>query len=115
MGYNSVIFICNDAMGEIDRDPEGWWKKTKHELMSGSCTRGWPKEYGFGSHVNGFYAVWNQHADMTGIIIVGQNMVEVVHNRYGSVGFHKAEGQAFLAKEWLIGLGYHALRVRRRL
>ena len=76
MGHNSVLFITNDAMGEIDKDPAGWWDKAKGELQS--AMDGEPREFGFGNHLNGFSAVWNQHADVGGIIAVGGNTATVL-------------------------------------
>jgi len=107
VGFNSLVFMCNDAIGTIDRDPKGWWKRTWESLSSGSCARGWTKEYGHGNHANGFRAVWNQHADVTGIIIVGQNMAQVAFQQYGNVHFHQPEGQVYLLRMWADSLGYH--------
>jgi len=28
MGYNSLVMILNDAMGEIDERPAEWWRET---------------------------------------------------------------------------------------
>lgn len=105
MGYNSVIFLCNDAVGQIDKDPEEWWKKTWHHLNESDCTRGWTSEYGFGSHANGYRAVWNSHADNTAIIIAGQNMALVAHQARRT-NFHEPEGQVALLREWAASLGY---------
>lgn len=106
MGYNSVIFLCNDSIGEIKKGPEEWWETTWHHLNEPDCAAGWTSEYGFGNHLNGFRAVWNAHADQTAVIIVGQNMAQVAYQRYGGVGFHEAEGQVKLLREWAAELGY---------
>ena len=82
MGFNSVLFICNDAMDQIDNDPIEWWRKTKQALMSRECSRGETVEYGFGSHANGFRAVWNGHADYGVLIAAGGNFAQVVGDGY---------------------------------
>lgn len=76
MGYNSVVFILNDAWSEIDLDPTGWWEKTKIELVR--MMHATPREYGFGAHANGFSAAWCSHADVSGLLYVGQNQVRVL-------------------------------------
>lgn len=83
MGFNSVIFMCNDAHHVVDENPAGWWDKAK-EMLSNvflgrqhrlpDATIG---EFGFGHHANGFQAVWNQHADVSAVIIAGENWAEV--------------------------------------
>ncbi len=75
MGFNSVLFICNDAINEIEKDPAGWWQKAWHHLNflgKGDGT------FGFGNHANGFQAVWCQHADTLGVIVVGANYAEAM-------------------------------------
>jgi hypothetical protein len=106
MGHNSVIFLCNDAIGQIEKDPEGWWKQAWHHLNESDCLRGYTSEFGFGNHANGFNAVWNRHADETAIIIVGQNMAHVAYRQYGSTGFHEAEGRVKLLEQWAADMGY---------
>lgn len=82
MGFNSVIFICNDAFRAIDEDPAGWWEKTKAKLASSDCMGGATAEYGFGNHANGFRAVSNQHADYGVLIAAGGNRAEVLARGY---------------------------------
>jgi hypothetical protein len=84
MGYNSILLLCNDAFGEVDRDPVGWWEKTKRELCGPETMRREIAEFGFGSHANGFMAVWNQHADNGVLIYAGGNRAEVLSVRHGA-------------------------------
>ena len=92
MGFNSVIFICNDAMDQIDKDPKGWWKKTKKELDHQTENDG---TYGFGNHLNGFQVVSNEHADDILLIAVGGNYATVIDKEYGGwkIGHHTIDGQ----------------------
>jgi hypothetical protein len=81
VGYNSTIVICNDVFSEIDKDPAGWWARAKTELdrsMDGA-----PREFGFGSAANGFWAAANHHADNVSLLMVGGNMVSNLGTFYG--------------------------------
>lgn len=103
MGFNSVVFMCNDAMNTVDEDPKGWWEKTWQNL----CTLPWKKTktYGHGYHANGFQAVWNQHADMTGVILVGGNHATVLGGSCRQ-DHHTEEGQIEILKDILKQNGY---------
>jgi len=104
MGFNSVVFICNDAIGQIEKDPVGWWQKTWCELAS--VPHGKPATYGFGNHCNGFQAVWNQHADNTALIMIGGNMATVVDSTHHRLGHHEEDTQNAFLKEVLEKRGY---------
>lgn len=100
MGFNSVLFICNDAMDQISKDPAGWWEKTKGELMTLSRPDK-DGSYGFGNHANGFQAVTNRHADETVLIAAGQNCATVIGSDFCNWNHHKKEGQIRLLKHIL--------------
>jgi hypothetical protein len=110
MGYNSVVFICNDAWGEIDKDPAGWWAKTRQELVSHECMSGETKEYGFGCYGNGFWAVWNQHADYGALIAVGGNWAQVISSMYGCWQHNDPDVQLELLGKAADRLGYKLIR-----
>lgn len=112
MGYNSVVFICNDGMYQIEKDPAGWWKKTWDQLMIQtfkSSKSGEDGSYGFGNHCGGFQAVWNEHADVTCLIAVGGNYATVLPGRVrwsDGDGHHTPEGQVQILKAVASKLGY---------
>ena len=111
MGYNSAITICNDAMPEIDKDPAGWWKRTKRALHSSPCMKGEPVEYGFGGHANGFFAAVNKHADVHTVLAVGGNYVSVLwQGHLGNTGHHTEEQQVKLLEYLADKLGYRIVR-----
>ena len=89
MGFNTVLFICNDAMGEIDNDPVGWWQKTKSAMgghlpkTSSDCGRA---IYGFGHHANGFQVVTCEHADSHFLIVAGGNVATIEGCAWGRRG-----------------------------
>jgi hypothetical protein len=78
VGYNSLALILNDAIHRIDEDPGNWWEGMRRALLSMPYG-----EYGpyvsAGNHVNGSTAVWNQHADHYGLILVGGNTAKVLN------------------------------------
>ncbi len=75
MGYNTTLFILNDAMGQIDQNPIGWWGEVKRHHQAAMVR---PQEFGFGSYGNGFWVVANHHADVTKLIAVGGNYASVL-------------------------------------
>ena len=108
MGFNSVVFICNDVMDQIDKDPAGWWKETQHALMSHKCCSGTPVNYGFGISANGFWAVRNQHADVITLASFGGNYPNIVlEYPWGWGGHHKEEDQVKLLRMAAGKLGYN--------
>lgn len=105
MGFNSTIVICNDAMGEIDRDPAGWWAATRHHLSHAMGDEA--VNYGYGSHVNGFWAVANKHADMVSLVAVGGNYPTILFQEYwGNRGHHSEEDKVELLRRAAGQLGY---------
>ncbi len=110
MGFNSVVFICNDAIHEVEKDPKGWWQNTWNKL----CTLAYGKteSFGYGRRSNGFEAVWNQHADITGVIMVGRNHATVIgSSMYGK--HHTEEGQIQILKDILREKGYTIYKRKR--
>ena len=111
MGYNSVVFICNDAIHEIEKDAEGWWRKAWLKLCM--LATGETEDFGHGNHANGFEAVWNQHADLTGVIMVGQNHATVIDYSLNKM-HHTEEGQLAILKEILERRGYYVRKKPQR-
>jgi hypothetical protein len=95
MGFNTTLLILNDAMGEIDKDPAGWWQKTQRQLYEPPNT-----DYGFGHHGNGFRVVANSHADMVNVIAVGGNYASILGTIYnGNHGHHEVADQLRILRE----------------
>lgn len=117
MGFNSVVFICNDVLDQIDKDPAGWWKETKHALMSHKCCSGTPVNYGFGVSANGFWAVRNQHADVVTLASFGGNYPNIILEDYWHGGHHTEKAQVTLLRMTAHKLGYRLakkpLKVRK--
>lgn len=106
MGYNTTLMVLNDAIHEIDKDPAGWWAKTK-KVMAGSIGRGEGESYGFGNHANGFRVVAQDHADIVNVIAVGGNYAAILGRVYnGNQAIHDPEGQLRLLREIAAQHGY---------
>lgn len=114
MGYNSVVFICNDAIDRIERDPAGWWGHAWTALSNlGNERRPHRPDgtFGFGGHANGFQAVSNEHADVHSVIIAGGNYATVVGHVYrGNHGHHETEEQIETLRLVLAPLGYDIVK-----
>jgi len=67
MGFNTVIFIQNDSVHEIERDPKSWWDKV-WEAVNGR------REI----YINGTEVVTCHHASSTAIISAGGNHAKVL-------------------------------------
>jgi hypothetical protein len=111
MGHNTTIMIMNDAMHEIDKDPAGWWRKTKNAMAECYCSAN-PVEYGHGSHVNGFSVVSNKHADFTSVVVVGRNSAEVVGTSLYSAG--NDEGLVNVLNDILAAKGLRVAKIQNR-
>lgn len=102
MGFNSVLFVCNDALDTITRDPEGFAREIVGRM--GSIGTG---EFGFGNHANAFSIPHVAHADEIALIAVGGNYAtKLVSHFHRSLGHHTEEGQLELLRVWADKLGY---------
>jgi hypothetical protein len=99
MGYNTTVVIMNDAMDEIEKDPEfgaNLVKAVKRRLSNKG-----PLSVHAGSHSNAATVIEVHHADMTKLVAVGGN--------YGQdLGFVGPCGQAHvdMLEAFAAALGY---------
>ena len=117
MGYNSVVFICNDDADVITADPGGWWRKAWEKLCdsAGRIRPHRERTFGHGTAGNGFEAVSNFHADNYVLIIAGGNYATVVDVvRVGNEGHHTEEQQLALLRKVLDRKGYYIAKKPRR-
>lgn len=102
MGFNSVLFVCNDALNTIDREPEEFSKLISRKM--GSLDVG---EFGFGNHANGFSIPHIGHADEQVLLAVGGNYsTKLVSHHNWRPGHHTEEGQLQMLKALAHKLGY---------
>lgn len=114
MGFNSVVFITNDNIDQIEKDPAGWWRETWHALVNPDGV-GWRGDgtYGFGSSANGFKAVSNEHADVRVVIVAGGNSAHVMDKSYVGVG-HGRYDDLTIIKELAAKHGYRLVKKQER-
>ena len=112
MGYNSVVMICNDAIDVIEKDPQGWWQKAWSKLCGLSYKKS--EKFGYGNACNYFDAVWNQHADFTGVIFVGGNCSTVFGSSFNGGRHSTEEEQIKVLKEILREKGYSIRKLPKK-
>ena len=107
MGYQTTLVIKNDALNDIDTDPKGWWDKTSQIIQGFFGAK--PRDYGHGTHSNGFTVASVAHADVTTVIAVGQNHSTVL-GQYSRQDHHTPEKQVELLKKLADDLGYRLVK-----
>lgn len=108
MGFQTTIMILNDALGEIDNDPKGWWEKTS-EMIKAHRGNSDPQSYGFGSFSNGFTLVDVHHADVTSVIAVGGNYSTIL-SKLPRQSHHSEEHELELIKKLAKKHGYKLVK-----
>jgi len=100
--------ICNDHFSAIDRDPAGWWEKTKEALRE-TWGRG-PVDYSFGGH-SPFWVVGEPHASTVSLVAVGGNYPTVLfQEHWGNRGHHEDEDKLELLRRAAGQLGYQLVK-----
>ena len=106
MGFNSLLFINNDCMGSIDDDPKGWWKVARAALAKVISFEA--VEFSFKGFVNYNKAVWCQHSNVRGLVVVGGNTAKVIATGY------KDMDELELLKKAADDMGYKIIKKSRR-
>lgn len=106
MGFNSVLFVCNDALGTVDREPEKFAKLVSGKM--GQAGMGEEASFGFGNHANGFAIPHIGHADEMAVIAVGGNYATRILRYHAGHRHmhHEDEGQVEILKRLADKLGY---------
>lgn len=100
MGYNTTVVVINDALHDIENDPE-FGKKLVSAIQYLQIRKG-PIDVSAGSHVNAAHVVETHHADQTSVVAVGGNLGRVIALVYG----WKFENSEDIFKELAKTLGY---------
>ena len=112
MGYNSGIFILNDAMHLISEDPAAWWRDVMCVLSSGGSSndRYGPSLARFGTEV--FHV---EHADYIGVYAIGGNYISLLGmTTRTNQGHSSPEDKVRLIKEIAGSLGYNLVKKRSK-
>lgn len=104
MGFNRLIFCLNDRIHDISHNPEGWWRSC---MMAFAHKGIEPARFAHDS-----IAVWEQHADVTGVIMVGKNHVSIIGSSYSDHATE--EDQLRILKDILDQKGYRVVKKSNR-
>lgn len=95
MGYNTNITICNDNLGEYERDPA----RFARVICAGALKREGIENWGI-------TVLPAEHADGTQLVAAGQNWATKVYTGWYHGSHHTEEGQIALLRQWADALGY---------
>lgn len=105
MGFNSVVFFCNDAHGAIDKDPAGWWEACKSAFGRQKMDK--PEMFIHGNRLGYWEAVAEHHADIYSVILAGGNCATVLGSTMSSGrNTGEIEDQIKILRDTLRPLGY---------
>lgn len=80
MGFNTTVIVLNDALDDIERDPE-FGKKLSRAIQHMSISDR-PVDVTASNHCNAASVIETHHADGTVIVAIGQNTGDVVGRCY---------------------------------
>lgn len=103
MGYNTTVVVINDALDQIEKDPEFGRKLARAISEVGGYRK--TIDVSAGNHANAATVVESHHADLTAVVTVGGNL-GINHFTQRGWNHHTEEGQVELLKAWAKRLGY---------
>lgn len=95
MGYNTNITICNDHLGDYERNPERFTRV----ICGGALKRDGDDQWGI-------TVVPSEHADATQLVAAGGNFATKVFTGWYCGSHHTEDGQVKLLRQWADSLGY---------
>jgi len=107
MGWNTSVVLLNDALNEIEGDPE-FGRKIKHAASS-LFVRSGPIEVSAGRIPNAATVIASHQSDMTSLLAVGGNCASRLHMSLGWKPCNPEE-QLRLLREWADAAGYRLVR-----
>lgn len=82
MGFNTAVLILNDALQEIETDPN-FGKKLAAAIREAAYRPNLPINVPVGNHANPVTVIETHHADQTALIAVGGNNATVFFTTFG--------------------------------
>lgn len=104
MGYNSTVVVMNDALHDIERDPD--FSKKLVAAIAKAYNRG-SVNVSAGYHCNAATVIDSQHADVVSIIAVGGNHGSVLTRSSNGGRHHSQEDQELLLRRLAHQFGYN--------
>lgn len=109
MGYNTTVVFLNDALGDIEYDPD-FGKKLADAVLQ--VQRGKSVDVSAGSHVNAATVIESHHADYYSAVLVGGNYG---HRLPGSVGIRHWDKTSEIELAYLRELAHaHGYDLRKK-
>ena len=108
MGWNTTIVVYNDALGDIEKDPQ--FGKNLAAAVSQAAS-GKRIDIAAGSHCNAAHVVESHHADSTVVVTVGGNIgIKRAHVHGWRDG---DELQKDLIEQWAEKIGYKLVKMNK--
>ena len=112
MGYNTSVIVLNDALNQIERDPD-FGRKLSMAVLALNLEPGRHQDVSAGNHCNAASVIETHHADSTTLVSFGGNMG---HQQLTTCGWlhHQAEQQERMCREWAGKLGFRLVKLPER-
>lgn len=108
MGFNSVLFVCNNSLAAIGKDPQGFAEEISARMGTFDMGR-----FSFNGS-GGFSIPHVGHSSETALVAVGGNhATKILAKSYIPVGHHNSVGQIALLKALADKLGYEVREKNR--
>ena len=109
MGFNTTVLILNDALGDIENDPN-FGKNLVQAIQEHYNGRtGSTMGVSAGHHANCAKVISQFHADNTAILAVGGNYATILGINSG-YSHHKTEDKIRLLKQLALDYGYNLVK-----
>lgn len=113
MGFNSTLVVLNDALGEIENDPNFGRNVAKAIMEMGAYPKpGQHVDIVAGHHGNAATVVDCHHADSSALILVGGNYGTVVQPH--ACGWDHENGQEEALRIWADNMGFRLVRKSKK-
>ena len=106
MGFNTTVVILNDALHQIEGDPD-FGKNLAIAIQGGGFGDGTVRA---GNHINAAQVVETHHADANVCVVVGGNRGELLKGGYASSRTTAEEATVQILKD----LGYTVYKRKKR-
>jgi len=107
VGWNTTVVVMNDALNEIENDPD-FGRKLKHAVNS-LFVRSGPIDVAAGVMTGAARAIETHQSDMTSLLAVGGNCAARLHMSLGWTQCDPEE-QLRLLREWADASGYRLVK-----
>jgi hypothetical protein len=112
VGYNTGVMILNDDFHNIQKKPDFFVERMIAAAAEFWNSKGKPIDFHTGGICNGGEVFWQEHADHTGVVAIGQNCTTLLHRHYGC--HHTEEHKLNILRDMAKEMGYSLTKKRRQ-